>query len=65
MCDITLGIKDAGLEDFAARLNALHMSQWAELGLYEDAEGWGAAFHQAVSNTPFVLEDESTLTSAA
>ncbi len=51
MCDIALGIKAAGLEEFSARLNASYMSQWEELGLYEDAEGWGQAFYQVVSNT--------------
>jgi hypothetical protein len=51
MCDIALGLSGAGLEQFAARLNASYMSQWAELGLYEDVEGWGPAFHQVVLNT--------------
>ena len=27
------------------------MSQWAEMGLYEDAEGWGSAFRQVMVNT--------------
>src|SRR5580704_7274986 len=27
------------------------MSQWAAMGLYEDAEGWGSAFYQVLTNT--------------
>ena len=51
MCDIALGINRAGLEDFAVKRNASYMSQWAEMRLYEDAEGWGSAFYQVMVNT--------------
>jgi hypothetical protein len=51
VCDIALGINRAGLKDFAKRLNASYMSQWAQMGLYEDAEGWGSAFYQVMVNT--------------
>jgi hypothetical protein len=52
MADIALGMKEAGLEAFAAMLNASYMSQWLDLGLYDDdVEGWGEAFFQAVTRT--------------
>jgi hypothetical protein len=51
MGDIALGLKEAGLVEFAAQRNAAHMGHWEELGLYEDAEGWGDAFRQAVTKT--------------
>jgi hypothetical protein len=52
MSDIALGLADKGLEAFAADRNASYMSQWRDLGLYDDnAEGWGEAFAQVVMNT--------------
>ena len=46
MCDIALGIQEHGLEDFAASVNAFHMGQWKDRGLYDDDEidgSWGRA----------------------
>jgi hypothetical protein len=56
MADIALGMQSGddipGLEWFAAQVNALPMSRWLEVGLYDDdVEGWGPAFHQAVTRT--------------
>jgi hypothetical protein len=54
MCDIALGIQEHGLQDFAANVNALHMGQWVEHGLYEEdeiEESWGRALELAVTRT--------------
>lgn len=52
MCDIACGIKDAGLAEFARAVSATQMSDWRDLGLYdEDVEGWGQAFEQVVTRT--------------
>jgi hypothetical protein len=54
MCDIALGIQEHGLEDFAASVNAFHMGQWAERGLYDEDEvegSWGRAFELALTRT--------------
>ncbi len=52
MSDIALGLKEQSLEAFADGLNASYMSQWKNLGLYDDdVQGWGEAFHQAVTRT--------------
>ncbi len=50
MSDIACGMKDAGLADFAARVNATHVDQWLALGLFDEGlEGWGSAFLQVVT----------------
>ena len=52
MCDIALGIKEHGLEEFAKWVDAAPNSRWPDLELYdEDVEGWGQAFEQALSRT--------------
>ena len=52
MGDIALGLKEQSLEAFADRLNASYMSQWKDLGLFDDdVEGWGEAFRQSVTRT--------------
>jgi hypothetical protein len=52
MCDIALGMQEAGLLAFAERVNAFHMGQWVEQGLRdEDEDSWGRAFQQALSLT--------------
>jgi hypothetical protein len=53
MCDIAYGKQHAGLEEFAANVNAASMQQWRALGLYnpETVSGWGDAFFQVVNNT--------------
>jgi len=52
MCDIALGLQEAGLKEFAESVGGSYMSQWEELGLYdEDVEGWGQAFEQAMQRT--------------
>lgn len=52
MCDIALGMQDHGLTTFAARVNAFHMGQWVERGLYDEEEiegSWGRAFELALT----------------
>src|ERR1022692_3346910 len=52
MSDIALGIKEHGLEAFAASVNASFMSQWIKLGLFDATEkSWGRAFEQALTKT--------------
>ncbi|HEX4143930.1 MAG TPA: hypothetical protein VHY91_10380 [Pirellulales bacterium] len=52
MCDIALGLQEAALKEFAESVGGSYMSQWRELGLYdEDVEGWGQAFEQAMERT--------------
>jgi hypothetical protein len=54
MCDIALGRQEHGLQEFAARVNAFHMSQWVERGLYDEEEiegSWGQAFELALTRT--------------
>jgi hypothetical protein len=52
MCDIALGMKDAGLEAFAEFVKAAHVGKWKDLGLYDDdIEGFGPAFYQVVPRT--------------
>lgn len=52
MCDIALGMQECQLAEFAAKVNASYMSQWAKLGLYdEEEESWGRAFEQALTKT--------------
>ncbi len=54
MCDIALGIQEQGLQDFAASVNAFHMGQWVERGLYDEEEiegSWGRAFELALTRT--------------
>lgn len=53
MVDIACGLQEAGLREFASRCNALPMSEWAAMGLYDanSVEGWGQAFVQAVTRT--------------
>jgi hypothetical protein len=52
MYDIACGIKDAGLVEFAKSVSASCMSDWRDLGLYdEDVEGWGQAFEQVITRT--------------
>jgi hypothetical protein len=51
MIDIALGIA-SGLECFAARVNASYMSQWRDMGLFDqNVEGWGQAFEQVMTRT--------------
>ncbi|MSU78460.1 MAG: hypothetical protein EXS16_10240 [Gemmataceae bacterium] len=50
--DIALGMQEHGLEAFAAKVNAAYMSQWRELGLYDETEeSWGQAFKQTLAKT--------------
>jgi hypothetical protein len=54
MCDIALGIQECGLPAFAASVNAFHMGQWTERGLYDEDEideSWGRAFELALTRT--------------
>jgi hypothetical protein len=52
MCDIALGMKESGLPEFAASVNASYESQWKELGFYdEEEESWGRAFEQVLTKT--------------
>lgn len=52
MCDIALGMKTAGLAEFAKKVGASEISQWRDLGLYDDdVEGWGQAFQQVTDRT--------------
>jgi hypothetical protein len=52
MCDIALGMQEAGLLAFAAQVNAFHMGQWVEQGLRdEDEDSRGRAFQQTLTLT--------------
>jgi len=56
MIDIALGLSRGGeranLIEFARQVDALHMGQWLDMGLFDDeVEGWPEAFRQAVART--------------
>ena len=52
--NLALGLKEAGLEEFAAQVNALHVGEWADQGLFDvdKVEGsWRKAFEQSLTRS--------------